>query len=89
MPLDIETFVAHGLNRLPDNETVRKPRVNPAATMDDNQYNPCAEASPRSIPRGKVKKIRDWRDTEIYPKTTRDIWIYTPPNLIPRRCVLP
>ena len=63
MPLAVETFVAHGLDRLPDKGILPKPRVDPAATMEDNQYNPCAEASPRSIPRGKVEKIRDWRDT--------------------------
>ena len=50
MPFDVETFIAHGLDRLPENDYLPQPRVHPTAMLDDNQYNPCAEASPRSIP---------------------------------------
>jgi enterochelin esterase family protein len=85
MPFDVETFIAHGLDRLPENDYLPKPRVHPTAMLDDNQYNPCAEASSRSIPRGKVQKIRDWRHTEIFPNTNRDIWIYTPPEFNPQK----
>ena len=85
MPLDVEAFIAHGLDRLPENESLPKPRTSSSAAIDDNQYNPCAEASPRSIPRGTVKKIRDWRGSEIFPSTARDIWIYTPPQFDPHK----
>lgn len=47
----------------------------------DAAYHPCTEAFPdAAIPRGTVRKLADWQGSAIYPGSTRDIWIYTPPG---------
>ncbi|WP_269620645.1 alpha/beta hydrolase [Zhongshania sp. BJYM1] len=54
----------------------------------DERYKPCVEAFPgEHVPKGQVKWLRDWRDSHIFPETTRDIAIYIPPGLKAGQCV--
>ena len=82
MPMDRETYEALGLH-LPLPPMPKKSSSEIWAVPEgDKQYNPCAEAFPDDdIPTGDVFYIKAWSDSKIYPDSTRDIYIYTPPNL--------
>lgn len=85
MGLTVERFAALGLDQPP------LPEVNGRGMADfikslrhpgDDCYHPCPEASPGpEVVAGKVTSHRDWRDTQVYEGTTRDIFIYTTPDL--------
>ena len=52
-------------------------------TDGDADYNPCPEALTEPPVSGEVTYVPEWRSTEAYPGTARDIWIVTPPDLGP------
>jgi len=91
--MDTETYEALGLHRsLSDIDPTRV--VNGRANREiqqalsvpgDRQYHPCPEASPTGdVPRGKVVSHRDWAGARVFPGTTRDVRIYTPPGFDPK-----
>ena len=82
MPMDTETYEALGLH-LPLPPLPRKSKAGPWGVPEgDRQYNPCAEAFPdEHVPRGDVFHIREWSNSGVFPDSTRDISIYTPPNI--------
>jgi len=90
--MDLETYQALGLDRsLSDVDPTRV--VNGRANKEiqqalsvpgDRQYHPCPEAFPaEDAPRGKVASHRDWAGAKVFPDTTRDVRIYTPPGFDP------
>ena len=52
-------------------------------TEGDVVYHPCPQALAEPPARGVVHHVTDWRSQTIYPGTTRDLWIVTPPSLEP------
>ncbi|HAK51280.1 MAG TPA: hypothetical protein DCM54_05170, partial [Gammaproteobacteria bacterium] len=82
MPMDRETYEALGLH-LPFPPMPKKSGSETWVIPEgDKQYNPCAEAYPdEDIPTEDVFHIKDWSDSRVFPDSTRDIYIYTPPNL--------
>ncbi len=84
MPMDTETHVALGLH-LPAPAEVNG-RSNNDIVMalrhpGDAAYHPCPEAYPeRDVEKGQVHKLRAWQESEVYPETTRDIFIYSTPG---------
>ena len=52
-------------------------------TDGDAGYHPCREAVADPAETGVVRHVADWRSEVVYPGTTRDIWIVTPPGLEP------
>lgn len=51
----------------------------------DKQYHPCPEAYPdETVPIGKVTSFPHWTTSQVYPRTRRDIWVYTPYQLDPQ-----
>jgi enterochelin esterase-like enzyme len=90
--LDIKTYESFDLHRsLADTDPTRvvngranREIMEVLATPADRQYHPCPEAYPgEDVPRGHVTAHRDWAASRIYPETTRDLWIYTPPAFDP------
>ncbi len=82
MPLSIETHLALGLDQ------PQPARANGRSDMDilaslehegDGPYHPCPEAHPgEDVPQGNVTRHSDWTGSDIYPKTRRNLWVYTP-----------
>lgn len=84
--MDIETFQRLGLHRpfevLTVNGRSNMEILDALMRPEDSQYNPCAEAYPQpDAPRGTIKAQDDWRGTQIFPDTQRDIRIYIPAQL--------
>ncbi len=87
MPMNVETYVALGLDHAP------AARVNGRSNLDivpslehagDAAYHPCPEAFPDpQVPPGSVTKHADWDRSQIYPNTLRNLYVYTPVNLDP------
>ncbi len=79
MPFDPDLLVSLGLNQtIPTEVNGRRNGVNNDPTWDAG-YTPCSEAFPDdSVPAGEVTKLEDWNESEIYPGTTRNIWLYRP-----------
>ena len=49
---------------------------------EDAQYNPCEEAFPGDdVPRGEVRQFPGWDQTDVFPGTVREVWIYVPHQL--------
>lgn len=49
---------------------------------EDAQYEPCTEAFPsEGTPRGEVRKFEGWSQSEVFPQTERDLWLYLPKQL--------
>ena len=79
MPMDIETHRQLGLDQPIAAEV--NGRINGVVNDPawDINYPPCPEAYPAaSAPTGQVHKFSDWIGSQVYPATTRDLWIYTP-----------
>jgi enterochelin esterase family protein len=90
--MDTKTYESFGLNQsLSDVDPTRvvngranREIQNQLATPADHQYNPNPEAFPaEDVPRGAVRSFRDWQHARVYPRTVRDLWIYTPPGFDP------
>ena len=89
--MDTKTYEALGLNHPLDGDPTRV--VNGRANREiqqalsvpgDRQYHPCPEASPgEDVRRGQVVSHRDWAGAKVFPRTTRDVRIYTPPGFDP------
>ena len=46
---------------------------------EDAQYIPCQEAYPADdVPRGELLKFPAWDQSQVFPGTLRDVWIYVP-----------
>ncbi len=85
MPMDVKTHVALGLDR------PTPPEVNGRSNLDivpslthagDAPYHPCPEAFPdATVAAGAVTKHADWNQSRIYPRTLRDVYVYTPAGL--------
>src|SRR5262245_65837313 len=85
MTMDLETYQSHGLHEewgditRTVNGRSNIEILNALATPGDVQYHPCAEAYPNETsPHGTVTHWRDWRDSDVYAQTQRDIWVYVP-----------
>ena len=86
--MDLETYQRHGLHNPFGGDDCFIKVVNgrsnqeiqdALATSGDQQYHPCPEAYPDAeVPKGHLTCLSDWSDSNIYPDTQRDIWIYTP-----------
>jgi enterochelin esterase family protein len=90
--VDTKTYEAFGLHvSMSDGDSARvvNGRSNreiqqALATPGDRQYHPNPEAFPaENTPRGAVRSYRDWAGARVFPGTTRDLWIYTPPGFDP------
>ena len=90
--MDTKTYEAFGLHvSMSDGDSARvvNGRSNreiqqALATPGDRQYHPNPEAFPaEDTPRGAVRSYRDWAGARVFPGTTRDLWIYTPPGFDP------
>ena len=90
--VDTKTYEAFGLHvSMSDGDSARvvNGRSNreiqqALATPGDRQYHPNPEAFPaEDTPRGAVRSYRDWAGARVFPGTTRDLWIYTPPGFDP------
>ena len=91
--MDLETYQRHGLHKPFGDDDFFRETVNgrsnrevvkALATPSDDQYSLCPEAYPdEQVPRGSVTSLSEWCDSRIYPKTRRDMWIYTPPQFDP------
>jgi len=90
--MDLRTYEALGLHRsLGDVDPTRvvNGRANreiqgALSTPGDRQYHPNPEAFPdEATPHGRVASHRGWAQSRVYPATTRDLWIYTPPGFDP------
>ncbi len=45
----------------------------------DAAYHPCEQAYPApDTPSGTVQRFEQWAESNIYPGTTRDLWVYLP-----------
>ena len=91
MPMDIETHRQLGLDQPIAAEV--NGRINGVVNDPawDINYPPCPEAYPAaSAPTGQVHKFSDWIGSQVYPATTRDLWIYTPAvkSSKPRRVII-
>jgi enterochelin esterase family protein len=54
------------------------------STPGDRQYHPNPEAFPDdAIARGTVVSHRAWSQSRVWPRTQRDLWIYTPARFDP------
>ena len=84
MPLDSETYEALGLH-MPPSKSIDYTQLKvkpPPEPEGERQYHPCPEAYPsQEIPKGDVIHIKDWSESKVYPDTSRDIYVYTSPNL--------
>ncbi len=91
--MHLDTYKAFGLHQsLSDVDPLRV--VNGRANREiqgslsvpgDRQYHPCPEAWPGDdVPRGQVASHRDWAGARVFPGTTRDVRIYTPPGFDPK-----
>jgi enterochelin esterase-like enzyme len=90
--MDLQTYQGFGLHRsLSDVDPLRvvNGRFNREIEQSlfvpgDRQYHPCPEAHPgEDVPRGQVASHRDWTGARVFPGTTRDVRIYTPPGFDP------
>ena len=84
--MDYETYVAHGLHKLPPRDVNPRPTeekiAEPLVVLGDRQYNPCSEAYPQdSMPTGTFTRIPEWNESKVYPNTTRAISVYRSPNV--------
>lgn len=51
-------------------------------SLDDKQYNPCAEAFQQpDVPVGEFTRMNDWSESTTYPGTQRSISIYQSPTV--------
>lgn len=82
MPLSVETHQALGLDQPPPVEVNGRSNRDILVSLDhlgDAPYHPCPEAFPADdVPEGTVVKHADWAESEIYPDTRRDIFVYLP-----------
>src|SRR5579883_1987108 len=92
--VDLKTYEALGLHRAMSDEPGGGGRMingrsnreiqDALAPPADRQYNPNPEAFPaEGTPRGAVRSHRGWARSTVYPGTSRDLWIYTPPGFDP------
>ena len=83
MPIDSKTHEALGLHK-PASKSIGATTPKGKSWTEpygDRQYHPCAEAYPKQgSPKGEVFHIKDWSSSNIYPNSSRDIYIYTPPR---------
>ena len=84
MPIDSETHEALGLHK-PSSKSISATTPKGKSWTEpegDRQYHPCAEAYPKQeLPKGEVFQIKGWSSSHIYPNSSRDIYIYTPPKM--------
>ena len=74
-----------------DSIDLTPPEVNGRSNLDivpslthagDAPYHPCPEAFPdATVAAGTVTKHADWNQSRIYPRTLRDVFVYTPAGL--------
>ncbi len=79
MPSNLQTLQLLGLDQTIPTEVNQ--RVNGALNRPewDANYNPCPEAlASAHMPEGEVITLRNWRATQVYAGTERDIRIYLP-----------
>ena len=82
MPLSVETHRALGLDLSPPTEVNGRSNMDIMASLDhpgDGPYHPCPEAYPADdVPEGALTRHADWQDSEVYPGTRRNLYVYTP-----------
>ena len=82
--MDFDTYRRYGLDGrgpLTANGRANAEIMNALDTSGDRHYHPCPEAYPRAgEPAGRVKSFPAWSGAEVFPDTSRDLWIYTPPG---------
>ena len=92
--MDLKQYEALGLHRAMSDEPGGGGRVingrsnreiqGALSVPGDRQYHPNPEAYPaEGTPRGDVRSHRGWTGARVYPGTSRDLWIYTPPGFDP------
>lgn len=89
--MDLDTYIALGLDKPFIDIGGRAKEVNGRTNLEildaldvpeDHQYNPCSEAFPApDVPRGEIKKYRDWDGARVFAGTKRDVWVYVPEQL--------
>lgn len=88
--MEVETYRRLGLDR-PFTDNPFDAEVNGRSNMEildalnvpeDAQYNPCEEAFPGDdVPRGELRQVPGWDQTDIFPGTVRGVSIYIPRQL--------
>lgn len=85
MPMNVETYVALGLDRAPPAQVNGRSNLDIVPSLEhagDAVYHPCSEAFPDpDVPTGAVAKHADWDGSQIYPNTQRTLYVYLPANL--------
>jgi len=85
VPMDVKTHVALGLDRPAPMEVNGRSNADIAPSLThagDAPYHPCPEAFPAaSVATGTVTKHAEWNQSRIYPKTHRDLFVYSPAGL--------
>ncbi len=85
MPMDARTHVALALDKPTPLEVNGRSNMDIAPSLEhpgDAPYHPCPEAFPdKAVARGDLTRHTEWTQSRIYPKTARDIFVYTPPEL--------
>lgn len=82
MPLSVETHQALGLDQPQPDKVNGRSNMDIVASLEhagDAPYHPCPEAHAQDdVPEGNLTKHGDWTDSDIYPGTYRDLYVYTP-----------
>ena len=82
MPLSVETHRALGLDQPQPAKINDRSNLDILKSLDhagDGPYHPCPESYPAAdVPEGKVSKHADWHQSDIYPDTRRNIYVYRP-----------
>lgn len=85
MSLDFETYQLLGLNEPAPAEMNGRTRASFVETLTapgDVNYNPCPEAYPRpGTPEGAITAYPAWDGAKVFPRTLRDLSVYTTPGL--------
>lgn len=82
MPLDVPTHLALGLDQPTPALVNARSNADIQAALDhpsDRQYQPCPEATMlNGIEQGSFTRIHQWRDTDLFRATERDLAVYLP-----------
>ncbi len=85
MPMNVETYVALRLDQAPPAQVNGRSNLDIVPSLEhagDAVYHPCPEAFPDpDVAAGSVTKHAAWDHSQIYPKSTRSLYVYAPANL--------
>lgn len=90
--MDIETYTKHGLHEI-FNDVRPGAKVNGRSNLEimdaletpgDVHYHPCSAAMPADdVPRGEVRRFKNWESESVYAHTRRTVSVYVPAGDLP------